>query len=130
MFQTHVPEKIIQERTGHRSLAAMRTYECTTAEPHKAVSAILSSSSHHSYEQTVQNFHQSKLHLIFQPNTSHALGMHLSFQNLTGRTVNVYQTPANMPGPVQPRDTVLPPCNSPFSNLDLEVFIKDLDSDM
>ena len=56
MFQAHVPEKIIQERTGHRSLAAMRTYECTTAEPHKAVSATLSSY-HHSYEQTVQNFH-------------------------------------------------------------------------
>ena len=32
MVQAHVPEKIIQERTGQRSLAALRTYERTTEE--------------------------------------------------------------------------------------------------
>ena len=26
-FQTHVPEKLIQQRTGHRSLEALRQYE-------------------------------------------------------------------------------------------------------
>ena len=31
MFQAGVPEKIVQERTGHRSLEALRMYECTTA---------------------------------------------------------------------------------------------------
>ena len=30
MFQAQVPEKIIQERTGHRSVAALRTYERTS----------------------------------------------------------------------------------------------------
>ena len=30
MFRAGVPEKIIQERTGHRSLKALRTYERTT----------------------------------------------------------------------------------------------------
>ena len=37
-----VPEKIIQERTGHRSLEALRTYERTTENQHKEVSTLLS----------------------------------------------------------------------------------------
>ena len=32
LFQGNVPEKIIQERTGHRSLEALRQYERTTTE--------------------------------------------------------------------------------------------------
>ena len=42
LFQTNVPEKIIQERTGHRSIKALRLYECTTGEQHQQVSHILS----------------------------------------------------------------------------------------
>ena len=30
LFQSHVPEKVIQQRTGHRSLDALRLYEQTT----------------------------------------------------------------------------------------------------
>ena len=62
-------------------------------------------------------------------------GMHLSFQNLTGCTVNVYQTPAAT-SPLQPKNPVhSPPYDrgiSPFSDLsktDLELLIKDLESD-
>ena len=42
LFQANVPEKIIQERTGHRSVKALRLYERTTGEQHRQVSHILS----------------------------------------------------------------------------------------
>ena len=42
MFQAGVPEKIVQERTGHRSLEALRMYECTTITQHMEVSRVLS----------------------------------------------------------------------------------------
>ena len=42
LFQAGVPEKIIQERTGHRSLKALRMYERTTTSQHIAVSNVLS----------------------------------------------------------------------------------------
>jgi hypothetical protein len=41
LFTAGVPEKIIKERTGHKSLDALRCYECTTQEQVKAVSTIL-----------------------------------------------------------------------------------------
>ena len=37
MFEKGVPEKIIAERTGHRSLSGLRAYEKTTEEQTKAV---------------------------------------------------------------------------------------------
>ena len=42
MFKAGVPEKIIQECTGHRSVKALRMYERTTSSQHIAVSRILS----------------------------------------------------------------------------------------
>ena len=42
LFEAGVPEKIIKERTGHRSLEALRIYEHTTISQHKAVSVVLS----------------------------------------------------------------------------------------
>ena len=44
LFAAGVPEKIIKERTGHRSLEALHVYEHTTSLQHQAVSTILSSS--------------------------------------------------------------------------------------
>ena len=44
LFEKQVPEKIVKERTGHRSLTALRMYECTSSAQHKAVSSILSGS--------------------------------------------------------------------------------------
>ena len=37
-----VPEKIIMERTGHKTLDALRTYERKNDKQHKTVSHILS----------------------------------------------------------------------------------------
>ena len=41
LFAANVPEKVIQERTGHRSLKALRVYERTTDEQQQHVSTIL-----------------------------------------------------------------------------------------
>ena len=41
LFEKQVPEKIVKERTGHRSLTALRMYERTSPTQHKAVSNIL-----------------------------------------------------------------------------------------
>ena len=41
MFQHGAPEKLIQERTGHRSVEGLRAYERLNESQHKAVSALL-----------------------------------------------------------------------------------------
>ena len=43
LYQADVPEKLIQERTGHRSLKALWVYERTTTHQQLAVSSLLSS---------------------------------------------------------------------------------------
>ena len=43
LFEAGVPEKIIKEQTGHRSLEALHIYEHATSMQHQAVSAILGS---------------------------------------------------------------------------------------
>ena len=42
MFRRGAPEKLIQERTGHCSLEALRSYERLDEVQHKAASSILS----------------------------------------------------------------------------------------
>ena len=43
MFATNVPEKLIQSRTGHRSVKALRLYERPSHDQHQAVSKVLTS---------------------------------------------------------------------------------------
>ena len=45
LFMKGVPEKIIQERTGHKSLDALRCYERTTSSQIEAVSNVLNAQS-------------------------------------------------------------------------------------
>ena len=51
LYTAGVPEKIIQERTGHRSIESLRTCEHMSAKQQLAVSKVLSS-------KTEVNFHQ------------------------------------------------------------------------
>ena len=53
LFAAGVPERIIQERTGHRSLKALCTYERTSAEQRQAVSEILGSRTLLQYEEAI-----------------------------------------------------------------------------
>ena len=41
MFQANISEQIIQKRTGHRSLQALRCYERVSADQHREVSKLL-----------------------------------------------------------------------------------------
>ena len=43
MFAANVPEKLIQSRTGHRSVEALRLYERPSHDQHQAVSNVLTS---------------------------------------------------------------------------------------
>ena len=43
LFSKNVPEKIIQEKTGHRTLSALRAYERTSTTQQQIVTKLLSS---------------------------------------------------------------------------------------
>jgi len=45
LFAANVPEKLIAERTGHRSTDALRMYERTSVKQQETVSSIIASSS-------------------------------------------------------------------------------------
>lgn len=45
LFQAGVPEKVIQQRSGHLSLDGLRQYQRTTVDQHEAVSKVLASTS-------------------------------------------------------------------------------------
>ena len=105
MYRSGVPEKVIQERTGHRSLEALRTYERSDSQQHQAVSNILSSSGNNYTEQRhrVACRHSSTTSMSFpMPQSNHFdRGKHtpISFGNMYGCTINfngsapVYQPP-------------------------------------
>ena len=87
MFRCGAPEKLIQERTGHRSVEALRTYEHLEESQHKAVSSLLSNAGS-SHLLTYQQ------HLSAQTRTSNFTSIpqthmpQISLQNLKGCTIN------------------------------------------
>ena len=46
LFEENVPEKLIQEHTGHRSSEALRMYERTSLAQQKSVPELISGASH------------------------------------------------------------------------------------
>ena len=54
LYEMGVPEKVIQERTGHRSLDSLRVYERTSTHQQQAASNILSGSNVQTYAEQVQ----------------------------------------------------------------------------
>ena len=94
LFQANVPENVIQERTGHRSLEASRLYEKTTTEQHQAVARVIGSSATLSYESIVQK--QPKITVSPRPpQTAPTL-------NMSGCTVNRCFNPTPPPPPPLP----------------------------
>ena len=90
MYQGEVPEKLIQERTGHRSLKALRVYERSTEQQYQAVSSLLSSSNETTFQQEVTKVKQTNIDLSCQPISG---SLNFTFQNLTDRTINIMQGP-------------------------------------
>ncbi len=102
MYKAGAPEKLIQERTGHRSIEALRTHERSSKEQHKAVYSLLSVTQHSTYA-----YHHSSSQSIstcVQPALSPSLppffsGMPVSFQNLQGWAINISSAPQPPPQP-------------------------------
>ena len=97
LFQAHVPEKIIQERTGHRSLEALRLYERTTTEQHQAVSQVLGSDVDVSYQSVVQK--ESNNMFLPQHTLPPSANTASPIFNMSGCTVNICFNPAPPPPP-------------------------------
>ena len=93
MFEMGVPEKIIQERTGHRSLEALRTYERSNERQHKKISHILTSSStNNTTDNTMESVHFTQYRqpeIKLNPQNSS-----VSFNSLQDCTINIYSAPA------------------------------------
>ena len=59
LFEANVPEKRIQERTGHKSVDALRLYEHTSVRQQKSVSAVICSRSPVKHQTESQGLPQS-----------------------------------------------------------------------
>ena len=94
MYVSGVPEKVIQERTGHRSLEALRMYERTNAQQHEMVSNVLTIPQSRTYNEQVQISRQHtsvSTMSLNQPSSTQSVSISLS--NLQGCTINIHNTP-------------------------------------
>lgn len=132
LFRANVPEKLIQERTGHRSLTALRIYEHTTETEHQAVSEVLAAKENTTFHQ-VQNELANKEELQVvqtqppsqpQPPTLYQPQLPLpasSIFNMQGCSVTINMGP---PPPPPPPSTAA--CDFGLSEGDILDFLKDL----
>ena len=97
MFHNQVPEKIIQDTTGHRSLDALRKYEKTSIQQHQAVSRVLMSGEMVPYGD--QPGHTSSTDQASNPAVS---GIHTLFGNVTNSTISNITVNINTPTPTPP----------------------------
>ena len=70
LYQAGVPEKVIQERTGHLSLAGLRQYERTSEKQHEAVSQVLAAKENVTYQQQFSMQSQSLISMPMPPQYS------------------------------------------------------------
>ena len=92
MYEMGVPEKAIQERTGHRSLDSLRVYERTSTQQQQAASNILSGSHVQTYAEQVQiaRHHSQATTLSIGPSPlSSVQSLPIYFGNLYGCTIDV-----------------------------------------
>ena len=98
LFQAGIPEKIIQERTGHRSIKALRMYERTTTSQHVAVSNILSSTTEVNLPQSTAHAHA---HAHAKPVADAGVSFSTMFASASNCVINI-----NMATPVPGLETV------------------------
>ena len=106
LFLADVPEKLIQERTGHKSVQALRLYQHTTEDQQKAVSEVLAST-------VKQSFLQVKDSQNYQPHAQPLYQQQPIF-NIQGCTVNISMAPPQ-PQPLHP-----PPLTARMLDIALE----------
>ena len=90
LFEANVPEKLIQERTGHKSTDALRRYERTSVVQQKAVSSVICASNPTSFQTTVVNSvpDQPVSSELRSTDPFQSSGLSL-FQNCNNCTINV-----------------------------------------
>ena len=88
LFTAGVPEKIIQQRSGHLSLQGLRHYERVTQQQQVAVSCVLSSSENTSFDSELEKVSDTPK----EPKPSATSAFQPTPQmNFTGCTVNIFQ---------------------------------------
>ena len=93
-YENNIPEKIIQERTGHRSLESLRCYERTSNLQHNTVSNILSTlSTNPQQPSTIKATHYSSTSNmgVHQQCSMYTTPAGFSFKHLNGCTINICQ---------------------------------------
>ena len=98
MFQEGVPEKLIQERTGHRLLEGLRSYERLCEPQHKAVSSLLSTNTpgvpgNHGFSVLSSNLHEKQVSVSTSKNPATSINV----QDLHGCTININNNTYNYP---------------------------------
>ena len=114
LYEAEVPEKIIQERTGHRSLEGLRMYERTSEKQHQAVSNILSSATQSTYQTQIQKLDCSSSMAVSNSSSISGITPKMTFNNCQ---VNIN---LNQGGPAAPVTfkQIIDKANS-SSNLDM-----------
>ena len=104
LYNRGAPEKLIQERTGYRSLKALRTYERSNDEQHKAASVLLATPNHAHYDQCLSATKNCMINTFpAGASTSKDYGSGIStsgpmsFNNLQGCTINIMSAPPPPP---------------------------------
>ncbi len=96
MHEMGVPEKVIQERTGHRSLEALCVYERSNAHQQEAASSVLSNLQVRTYSEQhgfARHHSQTVSTSIGVPQPSNTFqGLPISFGNLYGCATTPVQT--------------------------------------
>ncbi len=91
LFAAGVPERIIQESTGHRSIEALCLYEHPTEKQHQAVSTVLASRTPALYVSAVAEQQLTLPQNHFRPSQSYS--PYAPMQNFLSCTVNIYTVP-------------------------------------
>lgn len=100
MYESGVPEKVIQERTGHRWLEALRMYKRTNTQQHETVSKVLTAPHSLTYNEQVQISRQHasvSTMSLNQPSSTQSVS--ISLNNLQGCTINIHNTPGRVQNP-------------------------------
>ena len=110
LYRSGVPEKVIQERTGHRSLEALRVYERSDSLQHQAACNTLMGSS-----SSCKTTHKSVQQMAYQQTVaafpSNAMCPQFSFGYLHGCTININSSSS------APSATVTPTITSSAMNI-------------
>ena len=123
MYNSGVPEKIIQERTGHRSLKALWMYECVNQQHRAVFECIFLSSTVIILLQLYNCYAKSERVKVSHttaeaPQTAQYAATSFSFQNLHSCTINISHTP-----PPQPQQN----CTVSNTEMDVDKLIASID---